>query len=769
MRTLSKIFFLATSLVFTAGYSQAADSITVKEGDTIRLLAAEHLGDSELWPEFLRANELDSVADIRPGLTLKLPAREIVETQLLLKGVREKIQQANRLRARLFAPSEIGNAVALQDRALEERRLRRWDAALKLMKKADASAERALAICEGKRNVEAEAQLVDRQGQVERRRPADVIWSEAELYGMLGEGERVRTLANASAELLFRDDSRLRMDENSQIVIERMRANLLENRQQAKVSLVSGDLFAALGGNRAKDEFDLDLPGIKLDGDSRDFYVRQDNRDTKLANYQGELSVEARGSRVVLEENEGVAVDAVGISGKKSLLPRPDGMLPEDASVIYSEAVTLRWQAVTGADAYWLEVSRDAAFHSLLRSEKALKEAEALLPETEEGTYFWRVLAVDEEGFPGPRSVTRSFQVIHDRQPPYLVLLAPEEGATVSRSPTRLRGIVEQGARLTFRERTQQPDREGDFEIELELEEGSNEVVLTAVDAAGNVSELRRVFEYVPERPLFFKVAESAPRDAAGGLIALGRYYPLKGETLPLSRVVVEDGDRRSLASGRADAQGKVFLNLDLPEAGTCCELRVESPGGKQVAESLNFVVNEELPEVTFDIEPPHYTREARWTLKGKAARTAELILNGTPVALEEGRFAVPLELEEGANPLEFVARDAWGNRIGFRRAIFVDREAPRLIASKLERNPLGPRTQWRIELQAEDHGPLRRAAPFVLTAGGFSFSGLLRLDGDGRHYRGVVETPPQHEGQPVAGVATLSDTLGNGLEVAFD
>jgi hypothetical protein len=768
MRTSPTIIVLFLALLLGAGPLLAADSLVVKEGESIRLLSERHLGDSELWPEFLRANDLDSVADIHPGMTLKLPAPEIVKTQRLLKEVREKIQRANRMRARLFAPTEIGNAVANQDQALEEKRLRRWKAALVLAEKAVAAADQALAICEGKSNVAAEAQLVDSKGQVQYRRPQDVVWSGAELYGMFGEGERVRTLADASAELLFRDDSRLRMDENSQIVIEQMRANLLENRQQAKVSLVSGDLFALLGGNKARDQFDVNLPGIKLDGDSRDFYVRQDKNDTKLANYQGELAIEARGSRVVLEENEGVAVDAVGISGKRSLLPRPTGMQPEYGAILYTSDVELAWKEVEGAELYWLEVSSDANFKALLRFDKDLKSSAALLTAMEEGSYFWRVAAVDEEGFPGPRSESRSFQVIHDRQPPYLVLLEPEEGARVSLTPLTLRGMVEQGSSLTFREEPVQPDREGDFAITLEPQQGPNEVVLLATDSAGNISELRRNFTYEPERPLFFEVAETAARDEQGRVIAMGDRYQLNATTLPDSRVTLKDEQGRLLASATADPEGALSLNLELRPGLEACRIEVESPGGNRISDSLQFIIDAELPQVTLNTAPPRFTRDENWSFDGQALRTSQLLINGEPVALQGERFSRPLTLGDGENLIDFVAIDPYGNRVSFQRAIFVDRTPPRMAASRVQKNQLGERLQWRIELKVEDDSALRRSAPFTLQAGDFTHDGVLRLDGDGQRYIGLVETPPLARKQRVTGMVLLGDTLGNEAEVGF-
>jgi nucleoid-associated protein YgaU len=46
-------------------------TVTVGEGQSLRDIAQEYLGDPDLWTEILRANGL-SVADVHPGIKLKI-------------------------------------------------------------------------------------------------------------------------------------------------------------------------------------------------------------------------------------------------------------------------------------------------------------------------------------------------------------------------------------------------------------------------------------------------------------------------------------------------------------------------------------------------------------------------------------------------------------------------------------------------------------------------------------------------------------------------
>lgn len=747
----------------------AADSIEVKEGDSIRTLSEKHLGDSELWPEFLRANELDSVAEVVPGMRLKLPATEIIETEGLIREVRNTIQQANRLRARLFATREIGTAIAMRDSALEQKRQRNWKNAWRLMKISSEMASKALEICEQKRNVAAEAQLIDMKGTVERRRPADSSWNGVDLYQMLSEGERVRTLSDSTAELLFQDYSRLRLDENSQLVIREMRSNLLENRQQAKVSLVSGDLFALLGGTGARDDFDLELPDIELDGNSRDFYVKQEKDNTKLANYNGELKVASRGSNVVLEENEGVAVDGSGISGKRSLLPRPALSLPSDAELIYTDEVPLSWQQVEGASKYWLEVASDTSFKAIRVSDGEVKDISKTLAELSEGTWYWRVSAVDKDGFPGPRSAPRSFQLIQDRQPPYLALLYPEQGQIVAEQSLELRGIVESGAELTVNGVEVKPDKEGDFSYTFTSELGENQLKLVARDMAGNLTEIGRDFSYVPERELFVELAPSVRLDGQGQLLATGELLDLRMGTLPGALVRAVTADDRILASARANLEGHLNLSLPLFESPQRLNLQLVSPRGRTMNHEITLVSADLPPRIVLSDETPAFQREDKLSLGGQVRNGSSLTLNGDAVELEpDGKFQLEPALNQGRNQLELVAQDGLGRSSRILREIWLDREPPKLTKKSVKITRLDQGNQVLIALQASDDASLPTAVPYTLIRGDFSHQGLLRLDADQTTYRGLVLLPGDQSSGKLQFSVVLSDHVGNSQSVEF-
>ena len=140
-----------------------------------------------------------------------------------------------------------------------------WDEAARLANDAKVAAEEALASALAQRDATAEALLSDRQGSVEGQRPQDLLWTERPLDAILIEEEKVRTLSRSTAQITFKDDSRLRLNANSQAVIQRMRVDPLSREEEAKVSLVEGDFYALLAGKSERKSFELEVPEVQTE------------------------------------------------------------------------------------------------------------------------------------------------------------------------------------------------------------------------------------------------------------------------------------------------------------------------------------------------------------------------------------------------------------------------------------------------------------------------------------------------------------------------
>src|SRR5689334_25440096 len=100
--------------------------VRVQDGQSLRDIARQYLGDPDLWTEILRANGLSSITDVRPGVELVVPAGPIASADRALREALGAVQQATEQGARLFAAEQIGNGLRLYDGAVTARKAGDW-------------------------------------------------------------------------------------------------------------------------------------------------------------------------------------------------------------------------------------------------------------------------------------------------------------------------------------------------------------------------------------------------------------------------------------------------------------------------------------------------------------------------------------------------------------------------------------------------------------------------------------------------------------------
>lgn len=282
-RNTSPLFQLIILIsIITFGFADtlsAADAdgltITVEANQSIRDIAQKYLNNPDLWEDILRENKLKSAADVKPGMQLFIPVKAITSAIAELDKSHKTIQEATQAGAKIFATEDINRAIDNRNRALEARKSSDWNQCTSLAKTATTAAAKALELSKAQQDVATEASIYRRTGNVQGKRPEQNLWNELALNSRLIEGERVRTLSSSYAEIQFRDESRIRMNENSQTLIRRVRANLLEKKEEASVSLIEGDVMALLaqgsGKKKGKGAFEIDVPGVKTDLNSDHF------------------------------------------------------------------------------------------------------------------------------------------------------------------------------------------------------------------------------------------------------------------------------------------------------------------------------------------------------------------------------------------------------------------------------------------------------------------------------------------------------------------
>lgn len=734
------------------------------ETDNIRDVVGQHLGDPDLWPTVLRLNRIASPADLRPGAELQLPVRQVAAADQALLTSLTAIQKANAEGARIFAPTQIGSAIENRDTAIMRREEGEWRQVVDHAGLATEFAHEALDISLAQRDRAAEAVVSDVQGRVEGRAPAEPQWSGRDLDDILVEFERLRTLSSSTAQVTFRDLSRLRLNPNSNATIQRMRSDPLTGGEVTRVSLAEGDFYALLNQLSDRTTFEIDVPGIESTTNSADFWIKSDKTGARFVNYDDAgLEVASAEGKVQLGKGEGLVVTDAGTT-RAGVLASPLPTMPPTGAVIYTTSADLGWDPFEGAEGYWLEIAADPAFNHMQVSEWGIRGTGYVAENLAPARYHWRVAALDRLGLPGQWSTPRDFTIRLDDTPPYLTLLSPGSGVIATRPEIEVLGATEGDATLTLNGAPLDIGGDGSFLTVVALAPGDNTLTVRATDPAGNVTERSQTVTYRPAVQIAITLSEAIPR-VDGALATRSAELSVFGTTTaqPGAAAVVRDGSGAEIVRTQVAADGGLQFTVPADEDGRDYVIEVLSPGGEiEGAARFSALRDREPPVVALDAPPPKATAERQLRLSGDAGDAVTVDLDGTSVPLSGGRFDLALTLEPGTNGFDLVATDAVGNVTATRVATLLDIDPPVVLDKRLER-PEGDGGPIVIEVRAEDESGLRQAASFVIAVGGAERDGFLRCDAASGLCRASL--PPEPGDLEFIEVA-IEDYAGN---VAFD
>jgi hypothetical protein len=751
-------------------------TIKVKDNQGIRDISRKYLDDPNRWEDILRANDLDSPDEIKPHMLLRIPVGEVFQAKRELEVSGQIIHKATIAGAKIFAPEIIAKAIQFRDTAILKQKSGKLSESIHLASLAAVESKKALKICMSKQDVLARAVVHDRKGDVHRRKQSDNLWKNVFRNDLLHEGERIRTLSESSCDILFRNDSRLRLKENSQALIRKMRANLLEDTGEAKVSLVKGDVFALLAASKKNDKFQLDIPGVKTKVDSKYFWVGRDKDVTRFANYDGKLEISSAGSKVILKKNQGsVVLHNKKPTSPRELLSRPQLLKPKSGVEVFNISIPLTWEKVSGAHYYLLEISHRVSFSSIIYS-KEIQVATTMFPKhlidsSLQDLFYWRVTAVSSDRLRGQPSEKRFIKIMRDDKPPFLVIQTPDEGLLISNNMIEIQGMTEIDVLLTIQDQPVEITANGKFRFKQKLDEGVNHIIVKATDRAGNTTKHKRSVTFLPDHKIDLAFdrfyGQNLHQIMPDHLVVSQRSISLAGKTNPDCAITVTSPGTAAPARVTADANGRFQVNLNLTVDQQIFNLKIVSPSGVERHASIKIEIDEKAPIIHFDEKIPSATREKRLSLRGKVKDAQRFNLNQSSVSLQDGQFSVAIDLKPGINRLSFEAIDLVGNIVRIQKEVLFDPVPPRLLNYKIVLGKGEEKNQASVTVTAKDSTGLIKTAPFTVKIGEQSQSGHLVLSSSGR-YIGSFNIPGGGGHIIKFESVTLSDYLGNSNEYRF-
>lgn len=322
----------------------------------------------------------------------------------------------------------------------------------------------------------------------------ELAWTAASAGAQLADRDSLQTLRNSGATVQLDDGSVLQIGPDSLIVFQGDVPDPFTPARTNSIVMVAGTLDARFASPQGSPmNLEVALPnGVArfIAGDNETAVAFNVNVNPDLSSSvsvhsgTGVLTVGGRTSTV--DARHGITISADGEVLERGGLPgRPRGLRPGNSAVFdYRDLppeVAFRWQPVAGADRYRFRLSRDRDMNDIVIDER-LGAPRFDYGGLGDGTYYWQISALT--GFiEGPAADTRQLRLVRDAVPPALEL----ELAQVLIDAAVVRGRTDPGTLVYIQGDAVALDG-GRFEQRIDLDPGTNLIVVEAVDGAGNVA-----------------------------------------------------------------------------------------------------------------------------------------------------------------------------------------------------------------------------------------------------------------------------------------
>jgi hypothetical protein len=338
------------------------------------------------------------------------------------------------------------------------------------------------------------------EGEVKVKASGKDSWVPGTMAAKLYTGDVIQTAPRAGAEISFQATNNLvRIRPDSVVLLGEPAGASAGSKAAWKVE--SGRVNFEVG-----QQTEISSPNVRtvaMVGAQGNIDINEGG-DTGIRIFKGVAQVQtSQGDKLTLNENEGLRVDKSGKAGIKLALPGAPSAVapPAQAQLPYAKppgaTTTLTWKGVNGGDTYRVAMDYNVTQANLLLSAAldapGLKDTTHELNGLDPGKYFWRVAAVNKEGFEGAFSNVSSFAVVK----PVATPTPPptDDGPALSMDPVdalegalQVRGRTKPGATVSVDGITVKVQADGSFS-EFVKRSARTEVVVKATGPDGQVTE----------------------------------------------------------------------------------------------------------------------------------------------------------------------------------------------------------------------------------------------------------------------------------------
>lgn len=245
---------------------------------------------------------------------------------------------------------------------------------------------------------------------------------------LLGVGALLRTTRDATLTLEFADHTRLLLQGNSELRLDRLsrygKSGMVDTRLRLQRGRITNSVTPSRGASPA---FIVDTPNATSAVRGTRFRVNAEASRTQAEVTEGSVAVSAAAGGTLVKRGYGAVVAAGQAAPIRAvpLLPAPD--LSGVPATLNGARAEVKWSALERAQRYRVQISNTATFDTLLADLETVGPL-AKLPLLQDGVYFLRVRAIDAQGLEGYDATARFVAEILP-EPPFAI--APEADSLV--------------------------------------------------------------------------------------------------------------------------------------------------------------------------------------------------------------------------------------------------------------------------------------------------------------------------------------------------
>jgi hypothetical protein len=338
-----------------------------------------------------------------------------------------------------------------------------------------------------------DASFIFIEGDVSVQNAGRSVFEPARQRQALFDGDFIKTGRTGSGEIMFADGTLYTIRPGSLFEVRRPAATEAAGSQ---IKMVSGAISVYTSGSSSTVATDAAVAAIERN--SRVGIDVAPNDRTEVTSFRGQTTVSTGRESVLLADRERITAGAGtgAISAKVALPESPVPLLPADNRLYdlqTGDQVDLRWSEVDNAARYRLQISRSRLFvpdaTEVDLDDRVTNSARVKV--SREGSYYWRVSAIDASGVLSDWSSVRRFRMLTepvrsgsgDITPPALTVSTPQQMGSLF----LIFGKTEPGAIVTVNAEPADVEPDGSFKKTITIErDGYSTLVIKSVDAAGN-------------------------------------------------------------------------------------------------------------------------------------------------------------------------------------------------------------------------------------------------------------------------------------------